>query len=112
MSKFVTLPALAGLAVVLSAIPLTAASARAPKGQLVHYDDLDLASADGWNTLDARLKRAVTRVCGTRERDLVRDKFRDRCMIETMSEARLQRDIAIARARPTFAVVMRTHKSN
>lgn len=56
------------IALAVLATPFTSAMAASPpQAQSVKFNDLDLESADGKKTLDARIRNAARRVCDDHE---------------------------------------------
>jgi UrcA family protein len=91
-----TILILAAAAVTLTAGPALAQELGA--GQVrVGYADLDLSTRAGVRSLDRRIRSAVELACGPissfdpRGKNIVLD-----CRVETLAEARAQRDVAIA----------------
>jgi UrcA family protein len=96
-------PTLRRIAFALAALSATAPSwavlASEPRGEVVYYGDLNLASDSGVEVLDRRLDRAVARVCGSFSiRNLTADRDVARCREETWDTIRDDRDVAIAKA--------------
>lgn len=61
----------------------------APYTELVHYGDLDLASAAGAATLDQRIHDAAERICSAAVDDyLVRPIYEQTCVTEAFQESR------------------------
>ncbi|MEO0441266.1 MAG: UrcA family protein [Pseudomonadota bacterium] len=82
----------AAAAVAVSATGLSAtasAQERIVRTAVVHYDDLDLASAEGRETLEGRLKGAVRKVCGSYRRGTLDETLdHQTCMAEAKSSAK------------------------
>ena len=82
---------IAAAAVAVSATGLSAtanAQEKIVRTAIVHYDDLDLASAEGRETLEGRLKGAVKQVCGSNQRTLLSETLdHQNCMAEAKASA-------------------------
>ncbi|SLK07264.1 UrcA family protein [Novosphingobium mathurense] len=94
MKTFASLAAVAALTVAVSANAATDGARTVP----VAYDDLNLSSQAGLDTLDQRLERAVRKVCGkadVRRLDEVSDMTR--CRTSAQASAAEQRTVALAR---------------
>lgn len=84
------LVAAAAVAVTATGLSATTASAqeRIVRTAIVHYDDLDLASTEGRETLEGRLKGAVKQVCGSNRRALLAETLdHQNCVAEAKASA-------------------------
>lgn len=71
----------------------------------VSYADLDLGSAAGRHTLEGRASRAAAGLClANRSRPLDQAMAERQCYSFAMSHARIDIDLAVARAKTTFAL--------
>jgi UrcA family protein len=94
------------------ALPAPVLAEQIERTEYVSFGDLDLTSEEGVETLDRRLNRAVTRVCGTEAFQVlaVWAQVRD-CKRGAREGIAPQRDAAIARARgltPTVEIAGNT----
>ena len=100
MRKFIITAAVA----VLSMVALPTASSAEAVSISVQYSDLDLSTASGLATLEGRIERAASRICGRSEvRPLYKALAYKRCVAEVNNSARTE----IARSRrsePTVAL--------
>ncbi len=81
-------------AVMATSVPATAGE----KSKLVHYDDLDLASATGQKRFHTRIKSAVNKVCGAPRAFTLAEKVdRQRCIDNAMAQAMPKAEQTIAR---------------
>lgn len=87
--------ALAAAAVTGLSVPAFAADAPTA---LVHYDDINLASADGAQALQARVKHAAARVCHTNGSDLASVMAAKQCQRTAVAKAMPQVELALAQA--------------
>lgn len=102
MNKFTCL--LTGFALATS-LPATAILANETPTTRVEFGDLDLRTDSGVETLDGRLRRAISRVCG----DLPRGGYVEalaakRCKAETHADITPQRDAVVRLARNGQAI--------
>jgi UrcA family protein len=76
------------------------ATAQSPAGIAVNHADLNLASVEGVETLDARLAHAVRQACGfdKDERVLAQSVAQRRCLAAKHAEIAASRSAAIAAA--------------
>ncbi|SIN61833.1 UrcA family protein [Parasphingorhabdus marina DSM 22363] len=83
------LVAAAAVAVTATGLSATAnAQEKIVRTAIVHYDDLDLASAAGQQTLEGRLKGAVRKVCGSYQRGQLAEILdHQNCMAEAKASA-------------------------
>lgn len=83
------LVAVAAVAVTAVGLSATAsAQERIVRTAIVHYDDLDLATSEGRDTLDGRLKGAVKQVCGSYRRGTLDETLdHQNCMAEAKASA-------------------------
>jgi UrcA family protein len=90
-------------AALLAASGATQNLAPAAASQLVSYDDLDLTTQSGQRALDRRIRAAVQTVCGSESSADPRGRHRVRdCRDETLAQANLIRDRAVASANGTL----------
>lgn len=88
--------ALAAAAATAATMSFPAYAAEATKTAEVHYDDLNLASADGAKALTVRVERAAKRVC---------DVNGDRSL-SAASQSKACAKVAIARAMPQVELAL------
>jgi UrcA family protein len=82
-------PALAALS--LAVLPTPAAAQTTTESVEVPHRDLDLSTAAGMDTLQARIERAITRVCGPVElRPFFKSELQRRCVREANVSAEVQ----------------------
>lgn len=94
--KIIFVSALA-TAALIKGVPALAETAPAETVAIVHTADLDLASAEGRQTLDRRLKIAARDVCGVAsDADLEGKKEVRRCRDQVLARANAQREQILA----------------
>jgi UrcA family protein len=89
---------MAKLSLIMLAAPLMAAGINAPafaesetRSVTVSYDDLDLSSESGRERLTTRVQMAVKRVCGSADRQTLRERAaRQACELNARREADTQ----------------------
>lgn len=95
---------LAGLALA-TGVPATAAAAEDLPAAKVYFSDLNLRTDAGVKTLDDRLRRAITRLCGGAPRGGHLENVRSRrCRDMTLADVTPARDDAVRLARTEGAV--------
>lgn len=84
---------------VASAVTVVPGPGAAQTTYVIEARDLDLATPQGVEALDGRLRRAISQACHVRQSYSVRDRVRSRlCEREMVVRAAVQRDRLIARA--------------
>lgn len=99
MTKFAAQITAAAVAVIVMAVPATAQDVvHVSRG--VAYGDLDLASPEGVDELNGRIRSVARAVCGVTEgiRDIGQLRISQRCMKEAVSEASAKVARAVASA--------------
>lgn len=78
-------------------VPAFASVDRVPVSRDVRFNDLDLASVDGRDQLDQRIRTAARRACGDMDaRNLAQNADIRRCRHEALAFATKGRDVAVA----------------
>jgi len=95
MTTFKTIAAAIAFSAALAA-PSLSAQVTAQSAVTVSYADLNLGSEEGRRVLDARIDRAVEKVCGRTTGKIAMDQAIKRCQRETLSAASPARDLAVA----------------
>ena len=104
----ITIFALAAIASATTITPTVAQAAEpAAVTSIVHTADLDLSSNAGQRALDRRIFRAASDVCGTAsEADLAGKNAVRRCRVDTVAQAKAQREQLLAAAKPARPIVV------
>lgn len=77
-------------------VPAFGAQAATQSSAKVTYADLNLASAQGREVLDARIEHAIKSVCGRTTGKIGMDQAVKDCRRQTMASAKQSRDLAVA----------------
>lgn len=97
-TTFLATLCIAASATMLAAAPASAQMDRPSKA--VHYDDLDLATQAGVDTLNRRVDHAVRTVCGVDRAQTLREHASaDDCAKVAMADATPRVQLAVAQAR-------------
>ncbi len=87
------------LAAIASAVTLVPTSSDEPRQARAQFEDLNLSTSAGRDTLDRRVKLAVNKVCGRKFGQPLEYQVKIRkCQKQAMAEIIPQRELAIAKS--------------
>jgi len=95
--KFNSIAIAAAIVGVIAPVAASASVERIPVSRDVRFNDLDLASTEGRDQLDMRIRTAARRACGNMDgRDLTQAADVRRCRREALAFASKGRELAVA----------------